>query len=543
MSSPNQPQIGSAPNANDSNDRSAKPAVPIFSHPRLECIIIELSDGSFLDDIVKEHFEGWNAQSIPNRKQSFDLLPPESGIEIDAAWSLVHQLRADKRIVNAEPSWVVQMLVEEEKSEEENEGFLGFMTGPDRAAREKSWAPDLIKVREAWKVPSTNGKSQGEGIRIAHPDSGYTKHPEIFGKNQSMDLKAGHDFVDNDRNPLDKDGFHGTGTASVLFSSSKGDIIGVAPKGTLVPMRVSQKGWVRPSPVIAGAGTRHLRNAIYRAIEKDCHVISISLGWLGNRELHAAVRAAWEKDIIIVAAAGNYTGPVIVWPARYSECICMGGCDALRGPWEGSARGGRIDFSGPAQDVWKAGFDRKGAEIPKQSKGTSFATAMTAGIAALWLAHHGRDNLINKYHDRGVRLAEVFRKVLIRSSDARPRSFFGGLGPIVNAKQALKTRLPEPDEVTTVNTESAAFTLNSPTAQNQASLDQAFEILGMDYGEGRQYFKNALQTDEKTLSSLPANCGDELAFHALLKINNHTQDDANEWMTTNSTRINVSFDY
>jgi thermitase len=294
------------------------------------------------------------------------------------------------------------------------------------AARPKTWAIDCVSIRRAWDVPlPPGGKRMGEGIRVAHPDSGYTRHPELIESPTTLDIASGFDFVAGDPDALDDAGFHGTGTASVLASTEVGELIGAAPRAVPVPMRVAQQGWLRPEPVLLGSGTVRLRKAIRLAIERGCHVISISLGWLGNRALHDAVREASAANIIIVAAAGNYTGPFVVWPGRYPEVVCMSGCDANRSVWGGSAFGSGVDFSAPAEDVWKAGFDGREAVV-EPSSGTSFASALTAGVAALWLAHHGRQALLERYAQSEVRLTEVFRKVLTAAAREVPSG--GALG-------------------------------------------------------------------------------------------------------------------
>jgi len=502
----------------------------VFSNPRLECIVTRIVPGGKAETIFNKHAGKWQAIPIDKKRRpfSFDLVPPvNKSISVTKAWDMVHKLRADKNIMQAEPSWEIDMVLGEERDEEERESFFGIKTAPDRAAENRTWAPKLIGVEDAWKVPPKGGKRQGEGIRVAHPDSGYTEHSELWERPDAIDIAASQDFVDPKKlDAFDEDGFHGTGTASVLISSEKGDIMGVAPKATLVPMRVAQKGLIRPAPVISGAGTTHLRDAIREAIKKNCHVISISLGWLGNSELHAAVKEAWNENLIIISAAGNYTGRLIVWPARYSECICMAGCDSLRGIWEGSARGGRVDFTGPAQDVWKAGYDKKGKEKEMQSSGTSFAVAMTAGVAALWLAFHGRENLLKKYGPHNVRLAEVFRTVMKRSVDPPPRYVFGGFGGIINTERALKTALPDPGEVRkSFGHEAFTEDPEQKTGVGSPSLISALEIIGTDYASGRRYLADALLVNEDSLEKIADGCGDELAFHAILNQANPDTDE------------------
>jgi thermitase len=491
-----------------------------FANPQLECLVVRVAEGQQSGSILAELAEGWEVEAVDEERSPLDYdLISRNELSVSETWSIVHALRADERLTLVEPSWLIDSVNGENRLTDASAELFGFTTSTDRAARDKHWAPDLISVTEAWDVqPDTpEGRSRGEGIRVAHPDSGYTNHPELTERDHSIDAESGFDFVSDDPNPFDVDGFHGTGTASVLMSGAGREILGVAPKATLVPMRIAQAGkLVRPAPVLLRSGMRYLRKAIALAIENDCHVVSISLGWFGHSALHDVVKRAWENDIIIVAAAGNYTGRLIVWPARYRECICMAGCDAKRGIWGGSARGSRIDFTAPGQDVWKAGFD-EGASTTMQSSGTSFATAMTAGVAALWLSHHGRQNLIDRYSPHGVRLTEVFRKVIELSADPAPRYWFGGFGGIVNAETALQTALPSPQEVRqSFSQEAMTEGIDIPAGIGGPSLNTALEILGANNPEGRSQLADSLGVPEENLVDIANGCGDELAFHAAL---------------------------
>jgi subtilisin family serine protease len=76
-----------------------------------------------------------------------------------------------------------------------------------------------------------------------------------------------------------------------------------------------------------------------------------------------------------------------------------------------------------------------------RSAGTSFSVALTAGVAALWLAHHGRENLIAKYGKSA--LQAVFIDV-VRRTARRPTGWDGsryGSG-IVDADALLNRDLP-----------------------------------------------------------------------------------------------------
>jgi hypothetical protein len=76
-----------------------------------------------------------------------------------------------------------------------------------------------------------------------------------------------------------------------------------------------------------------------------------------------------------------------------------------------------VDISAPGQNVFKASLSGDGAV--SQGQGTSFAVALTAGVAALWLAHHGRADLIAAAKARGETLQQMFLR-LVRATARRP---------------------------------------------------------------------------------------------------------------------------
>jgi hypothetical protein len=143
--------------------------------------------------------------------------------------------------------------------------------------------------------------------------------------------------------------------------------------------------------------------------------------------------------VIVLAAAGNCVR-LVVWPARYDECIAVAGTNSADRMWKGSCRGSAVDISAPAQNVLKANAARGGAV--GQGQGTSFAVALTAGVAALWLAHHGRADLIAAARARGETLQDMFRR-LVRATARRPAgwdTFQLGAG-IADARALLEADL------------------------------------------------------------------------------------------------------
>jgi subtilisin family serine protease len=145
------------------------------------------------------------------------------------------------------------------------------------------------------------------------------------------------------------------------------------------------------------------------------------------------LRRAVNADVIVLAAAGNCIG-LVVWPARFDECIAVAGVDIRDAKWRGSCSGAAVDISAPAENVWRATVPNGSG----QGQGTSFAVALAAGTAALWLSHHGRANLIGAARARGETLQDMFRR-MAGATARRPSgwdSFSMGAG-IVDAHALL----------------------------------------------------------------------------------------------------------
>jgi lambda repressor-like predicted transcriptional regulator len=300
------------------------------------------------------------------------------------------------------------------------------------------WAMIKTHTPGAWAFSEQqNLPSRGEGIRIFQPDTGVVRWHSELPEGLENDSSA-LNLIEPGNPPVDtmSDGRnrgHGTGTASVVVSPEAGNMRGAAPRAKLIPVRCLE--------TVAVFNQSKVAQAIDHARRSGAHVITMSLGGVFSDALHAALRKAVEANIIVLAAAGNCVGTV-VWPARYEEAIAVGGINEAFQPWRGSSHGAAVDISGPAEFVQRASAsDPKIPGLVTGGQGTSFATAHLAGVAALWLAHHGRDNLIQGL-PRGVSLQQLFRN-LAASSAQVPEGFdrneFGA--GIVNAEALLKLDL------------------------------------------------------------------------------------------------------
>lgn len=309
------------------------------------------------------------------------------------------------------------------------------------------WHLREMRVAQAWDFAKSNGAaSRGMGVRVGHLDTGWTEHPDLF---PSLDFNGQHDFVDDDEIARDEmaDGnpFHGSRTGSVIASAFTGDIppatapfsgdlSGVAPLAKIVPIRVVKSVMVFFNGNVA-QGIRH-------AADNNCHVISMSLGGAPGNALHDAIKFAVAKNVIVCAAAGNCV-KTVVWPARYSETIAVAGTNSSNRPWKGSCRGSAVDIAAPAAQVWTAAKPTATEPRPvAQGEGTSFAVAGVAGVAALWLAHHGRDALLAQYEDTNISLHYVFRHIIKQTARNinLPKGDFGA--GFIDAAAVLACPLP-----------------------------------------------------------------------------------------------------
>jgi hypothetical protein len=308
------------------------------------------------------------------------------------------------------------------------------------------WSSGDVPVDHQWALQKTGvlaawARSRGAGIVIGQPDTGVALHDEV---NESMlSREQGFDILDGDSDSTDPlrrgvaNPGHGTGTASVIASPEAGQMAGAAPQAKVAPIRCIEDVKVLDTAPVAAA--------ISHAIGSQCDIISMSLGGIPGRALHTAVRAAVQADIIVVAAAGNCVRTV-VWPARYDEVIAVAGSNILDEPWKGSCRGPSVDITAPAEFVWRA--ERNAPEDPTSrisgGQGTSFATALIAGIAAIWLACHGKPAVAAEARRRGMNVQHLFRHAL-RSTARRPNGWNEeDFGPgIVDAEALLNLGLAD----------------------------------------------------------------------------------------------------
>ena len=379
----------------------------------------------------------WKPRPLgPGAADLFAAPPAGTHLGVATAWQLAYALRADRDIARAEPAFETVGHDARPLAEAGKRAPRGSLIGERHLAESKphDWAAQMCALRRAWQLA---GAPPGQGVRIAHPDTGYTAHPELDA--HALRPELGYDFVDNDPDPLDPlGGFsagHGTATGSVIVSRDDANVIGFAPQAALVPLRVSDS--------VVHFSWRRLCEALYWAVARNCHVASMSLGgpWGGFGALQAAVRHATERGLVLVSAAGNHW-PCVVYPACYPEVIAVAACNAVRKPWSGSSSGLEVDLGAPGESVWRALAGKDGSYAVERSSGSSYATAHVAAACALWLAKHGGWRALRSRYG-AANLAGLAREALRASAEPPPgwdtQKFGAG---ILDAHALLAWRAP-----------------------------------------------------------------------------------------------------
>jgi type VII secretion-associated serine protease mycosin len=253
-------------------------------------------------------------------------------------------------------------------------GALILAAAPAASAdqtRRDQWALDALQAESVWKI------SKGKGVTVAVIDDGVNaEHQDLKGN-----VLQGKDFIDgdNDASPADDD--HGTGMASIIAGHGHGagaadGVIGLAPEAKILPIRVNLE---------KGSG---FADEIRYAVDHGAKVINISMILedtryenSGSPEDLAAVSYALDKDVLIVAGAGNDgRGPDLPFPANAAGVVAVGGVDKSGKYWANSNYGPKVMLTAPATRIVTAGAPGNRLRI---GDGTSDSTAFVSAAAAL----------------------------------------------------------------------------------------------------------------------------------------------------------------
>jgi subtilisin family serine protease len=231
------------------------------------------------------------------------------------------------------------------------------------------WAEQLgarqIGLPQVWET--TTGDPS---VVIATVDTGANGIPDLQDA-----FVPGYDFVENDFEPQDTHG-HGSRVASVLAARGNNQIgmAGHCWGCRVMPIRVSANGSASPARIAAG---------IRYAVDQGARIINVSLSHAGSPDAAeaAAVRYAIDRDVVVVASAGNAGTETPQYPGAYPGVLAVGASDDLDALYFWSSFGPWVSLTAPGCQMvtdW--------ATPPGTICGTSFTPAVVSAVAGLLLS-------------------------------------------------------------------------------------------------------------------------------------------------------------
>ena len=386
---------------------------------------VETAQCLSLKSITKDNtvFEIDASESLRSDQQDFSI-----GAIFEQAYEIQQQTGAFR----VEPKLQIDMPVTVNQTGIDKREVLGDTSHDQIAQNDDRWNLKQINAENAWqKIRDKHAMEpgqEGNGVFVAHPDTGYLAHPENWEGvegGRPIDETKGYDYIDDDDDPtdpllssrpLDSPG-HGTASASVIISpadcqleGAENCVYGVARGAQLIPFRVNRS----TSQIDTSNLAKAIRQVAQGNILGNPKLISIALGGPPTFNLYTAVKSAEKKGVLTVAAAGNYVG-FTVWPAQFQSTIAVAAINVRCRPWKHSSRGPKVDISAPGESVWRATLNEKLEFINAMGKGTTFATGNTAAAAALWLVWHKDNPQLIQLQQNGS-VTKAFRQALAQSA-------------------------------------------------------------------------------------------------------------------------------
>ena len=230
------------------------------------------------------------------------------------------------------------------------------------------WSLPRVGLPEAWDT--TTGSAD---LVVALIDSGLNRDiPDFAGRIVSpYSVLAGSAVW-----PAWQDTYgHGSGVAGVAVARGNDHLgmAGAAWNVKLMPVKVAESG---------ASDDVTLARGITYAVDNGADVINVSFaGRDTSRTQENAVAYALERNVVIVAAAGNNYGSSVSYPAAIPGVIAVGATDSFNTRCDFSNAGSALDLVAPGAGILS--YSSGSSTSFARWSGTSFSAPLVAGVVAL----------------------------------------------------------------------------------------------------------------------------------------------------------------
>lgn len=276
------------------------------------------------------------------------------------------------------------------------------------------WNLPIIETEAGWNISRGNKK-----VKIAVVDTGVDlNHPDLKGR-----LLKGYNVLKKNNHPNDENG-HGTHVAGIIASETNNQegTAGVTWYNKIMPVKVMNK---------EGYGTSFdIAKGIVWATDHGADVINLSLGnYQPSAVMQEAIQYAFDKNVVLVAAAGNDSTSQPSYPSAFPEVLSVSAVNPDGSRADFSNYGDYIDVTAPGVSIPSTYFKNRYASL----SGTSMASPHVAGLVGLILSINPR--LSNQ------QVMNIIRSSAIDIGDKGVDNDFGhGIIDIKKALQKAQTK-------------------------------------------------------------------------------------------------------
>lgn len=387
---------------------------------------IESVDSKTLEDVKVDHpedNEGTSHYHVNQIVVKFQKEPTPGELEqyrkdIDA----VHTEKVGNTYVFESTKLEAKQLMSyfQSKNVEFAEPHFLYMTNEAIEPNDKLFAKYQWNLPAIETIPGWDVNRGSEDVLVAVVDTGVDlNHPDLKGR-----TVAGMNIVNKGAQPLDDVG-HGTHVAGVISALVNNDegVAGISWYNKIMPVKVLDE---------SGAGSTYaVAQGIIWAADHGAKVINMSLGnYADSQFLHDAIKYAYDKDIVLIAASGNDNTERPGYPAAYPEVFAVAATDSNKQKASFSNYGDYIDVAAPGVNIASTYPDNHYAAL----SGTSMASPHVTALAALI---RSANPLL-----KNTEVMEIMRKTAIDLGDSGKDKYFGyGQIDIVGAlSQAAQSR-------------------------------------------------------------------------------------------------------